>query len=242
MDYNKPNLSIVIPILNEAKNIKILIPKIFYHLQKNNIKKGEVLLIDDNSSDNINPVFLDLKKKFKFIYLLKRRTKKDLSKSCVMGFKKAKSNYILVMDGDLQHNPKYIPIMYQKLIKNDLDFVIGSRDLIKKGRKGLGIIRYISSIFLIFIINIALGKKTDDPMSGFFLFKKKFFHLNKNKLFNQGYKILADLLYANNNPLKTKDIQINFKTRNYGKSKMGFKILIKLILFIKTKLFKKLVR
>ena len=46
-------LSIIIPILNEAKNVLLLIPEINKVRIKLNIKKFEILLIDDNSVDNI---------------------------------------------------------------------------------------------------------------------------------------------------------------------------------------------
>ena len=64
-------LSIVIPILNEAKNILQLIPEINKVKKKIKINKFEILLIDDNSYDHINKVVTKLKKKnsiFKIIY------------------------------------------------------------------------------------------------------------------------------------------------------------------------------
>jgi len=59
-------LSIVIPILNEAKNIQLLIPKINKVKIKLKVKRFEVLLIDDNSQDNIKQVFYTLKKNTNF--------------------------------------------------------------------------------------------------------------------------------------------------------------------------------
>ena len=50
------NISIVIPILNEAKNIKLLIPKIDKEKKKLGLEKFEILIIDDNSEDNIEKV------------------------------------------------------------------------------------------------------------------------------------------------------------------------------------------
>ena len=79
---NNLNLSIIIPILNEAKNIKKLIPKIYNNLKTIKHKKIQIILVDDNSNDNIDEVFSKLKKNFKSIYLFKRKTNRDLSKSC----------------------------------------------------------------------------------------------------------------------------------------------------------------
>ena len=55
-------LSIVIPILNEADNILKLIPEINKIKKKLKIKKFEILLVDDNSKDNIVNVINKLKK------------------------------------------------------------------------------------------------------------------------------------------------------------------------------------
>ena len=60
-------LSIIIPILNESKNIKRLIPEINKIKKKLNLIKFEVLLIDDNSDDDTKIIVNDLKKKF-FIF------------------------------------------------------------------------------------------------------------------------------------------------------------------------------
>ena len=167
-------LSIVIPILNEAKNIQLLIPKINKVKIKLKVKRFEVLLIDDNSQDNIKQVFYTLKKKYKFLKLfIRKNKKKDLSKSCIFGFNKSSFKNILVMDGDFQHPPKYIDKMYKLYIERNYDFVIGSRDLMKRKNYGLSKARWFFSIILIFLINLLLGNKTKDPMSGFFIFKKK---------------------------------------------------------------------
>ena len=174
-------LSIVIPILNEAKNISRLIPRINEVKKKIKIKKFEILLIDDNSYDNIKNVVTKLRKKFSYLKLHIRKDKrKDLSKSCIDGFNIAKYKNILVMDGDLQHPPEYITKLYRVFIRQKLDVVIGSRDLLKRENYGLSRIRKLFSIILIFIINFLLGNKTRDPMSGFFIFKKKIFKKKKN--------------------------------------------------------------
>ena len=67
---------------------------------------------------------------------------------------------------------------------------------LKKKNKGLKFYRLIISIILIVIVNFLLGFRTSDPMSGFFIFKKKVYLKNKKFLFNNGYKILLDLIYS----------------------------------------------
>ena len=233
-------LSIVIPILNEAKNINQLIPEINKIKKKINLNRLEVLLIDDNSHDNIKNVVTRLKKKYSYLKLfIRKNKKKDLSKSCLEGFNKAKYKNILVMDGDLQHPPQYIEKMYNVFINQKCDFVIGSRDLLKRKNYGLSKIRRLFSIILIIMINFLLGNKTKDPMSGFFIFKKEIYTKNKKKLFSSGYKILSDLIYSSKNNLKIKDVNIRFDRRISGKSKMNLSILLILIYFIFSRFVKK---
>jgi len=84
-----------------------------------------------------------------------------------------------------------------------------------------------------------LDFKTSDPMSGFFIFKKEIFYVNKNRLFGKGYKILADLIYNSKYDLKICDIYIDFHKRLFNSSKMSFKILILISFFFVRNFFYK---
>ena len=87
-------------------------------------------------------------------------------------------------------------------------------------------------MFIIYIINFLLDNKTTDPLSGFFIFKKSIYKKNKKKLFGQGYKILADIIYSCPEKLKILDCDIFFDSRKSGKSKMNLLVLLQLIIFI----------
>lgn len=232
-------LSIVIPIFNEEKNITILLKKIISIINKKFVY--EIIVMDDLSTDNSKKNIKRIQKKNNNIKCITRKNKiRDLSQSCADGFKKCNYPYILVMDGDLQHNPSYIPILFKTIIDTSSDIVIGVRNFNKKNiNLSLGKIRIFFSKFLIIIINFFLGKKTLDPMSGFFIFKKNLYKDNKKKLFLKGYKILADLLYSSEKNIKSKDVVIIFKKRKAGSTKINIKILIFLIIFIIKKWIKK---
>jgi len=230
-------LSIIIPILNEGKNIKQLLFKILKNIK---ITKYEIIFVDDNSEDNTTKVFREIKKNNNRINLIVRKSKqRDLSKSCVLGFKVSKYKNIMVMDGDLQHDPSYISKFLSTASKEQCDVVVGCRDLINQKKIEINFFRKLISQLLILLVNVFLGKKTRDPMSGFFLFKKKIFLKVKNKIYNKGYKILADIIYSNKTKLKIIDIKINFKQRKYGYSKINYKILMYLLIFIIKKFFNK---
>ena len=222
--------TIVIPVYNEAKNLGILVPKIYKELK--NIK-FELIIVDDNSNDGTKKILKKFKKK-NFNHLI-RKEKRDLSKSCIEGFKRASSKNIIVMDGDLQHKPSDIKKFLDIFYKNNPDFVVGTRNLFDNRKHNLNFFRLFASRILILIVNSLLGNKTSDPMSGFFMFKKKIFVKSQKKLIKKGYKELLDLLYINNQKIKVIDVKINFDSRMKGKSKMNLKILFFLISMISKK-------
>jgi dolichol-phosphate mannosyltransferase len=226
-------ISVVIPILNEEKNLKKLIKEISKVKIKMKLKNFEVLFVDDNSTDKTKIILNKVIKKNNFVkYILRKQNIRDLSKSCIMGFDKSTYENIIVMDGDLQHPPRYITHLAKLFFNKKADIVVGSRNLFNKRDPGLSFVRYVSSIIIIYVFNFFLHFKTSDPLSGFFIFKKKIYRKNKKKLYGNGYKILADLIYSSQESLKILDQNIFFDTRKSGKSKMNFTVLIQLMIFI----------
>ena len=227
--------SIVIPVYNEENNIRILIHKIYQELKN---RKFEIIVVDDNSTDNTSEILKRFKRK-NFFHLI-RKGERDLSKSCILGFKKSKYNNIIVMDGDLQHKPRDIKKFLHVLHKNNPDVIVGTRDLFKNKKHNLNLLRLFASRVLILFVKLLLGNKTSDPMSGFFMFKKKIFIKSQKKLIQKGYKILLDLIYNKNQKIKIVDVKINFDSRVKGKSKMSGKVLFYLIFMILKKFFVKI--
>ena len=227
------NISVVIPILNEEKNLINLVKEIKKIKNKIKIKNFELIFVDDNSDDNTHKILAELKKKYNFLrYFIRKNKRKDLSQSCFVGYDNSLYDNIIVMDGDLQHPPRFIKNLSKIFFEQKVDIVIGSRNLFKKRGPGLSLIRYLSSLIIIYIINFFLENKTSDPLSGFFMFRKKIYKKNKKKLFGQGYKILADLIYSSPTRLKIVDCEIFFDSRKSGKSKMNLLVLLQLMIFI----------
>ena len=218
--------SIIIPVYNEAKNIL----KLSISLKKNLKKKNyEVIFVDDNSPDNSIKEFKKIKfKNFKFLIRHKNK-KRDLSKSCIDGIKISKFENIVIMDGDLQHQPSCLFNMMNYYEKIKPSILVGIRKF--SNLEGLNILRKFTSLLLIFLINITLEKRTEDPMSGFFIIKKKSFLQVQSKLYQKGFKILCDIIYSNKN-LKINDFEIKFRKRKYNKSKMDLSVLIHIIILL----------
>jgi len=231
----KNKLSIVIPILNEEKNI---LPLTLSLINKIKNIDFEIIFVDDNSLDQTQKILLNLKKRYKFFKPIIRNKKRDLTQSCFDGIEKAKYNNILIMDGDLQHDPIYINKIFAEYKNNNYDIVIGARNLLSGSNQGLSEFRRIASVILIFSFSI-FNIKTSDPMSGFFMFHKNIYFKNKKFLFGKGFKILIDFIINSKKNLIVKDVFIKFKRRHNNKSKMNFRILFFLIQFYFLNIFKK---
>jgi len=215
------NFSIIFAVLNEEQNIRPLITSIKKKLKDINY---ELIFVDDSSSDNTAREIKKFLKKNTKYYL--RKDKKDIVQSSIMGIQKSKYNNIIIMDSDLQHNPKYLPIMIKKYENNRADFVVGVRNFEKN--KGLSKIRLLGSRALCFIYNFFLGYRVSDPMTGFSIFKKKIFKKYHSKLYGKGWKLLADLIYNKEN-FKIIELKINFDKRLYHYSKINFSVLLNVI-------------
>lgn len=211
--------SIVIPILNEEKNIILLTDKI---LQQNLIHKYEIIFVDDNSNDNTINILEKLKKKYSNFNYKIREEENDLSKSICEGIKLAKYENIIVMDGDLQHDPKYLKQLMQKFELLNLEILVLARNF--EDYKSLSFLRTILSKFFNKIISLTLGYKCSDPLSGYFCFKKNLYLRNKDKMILRGYKFLFDLIYTSNSN-KINEIKIDFKPRINHNTKINLKVL-----------------
>jgi len=225
-------ISIISPCYNESDNIEKFVYEIFKIFKK--YKDFELIIIDDSSTDGTTKILLKLVNQFKNLKVIFRSSiYRDLSLSCFQGIRKAKFKTIVIMDSDMQHQPKDVIKLYKKYKKYKSDIVVGTRSLLKRN-PGLGYFRQKSSILIILILNYFLGKRTSDPMSGFFLFNKKIYN-PKNKYFSRGFKILVDLIYGSRKKIKVNDVSITFKLRKNNQSKMNLKVLFYILKFIYTK-------
>ena len=214
--------SIIIPIYNEKNNILKLISRIQYYLKS---IKFEILVIDDDSNDGTKGLFKKIKLKKNVKFIIRKDKPRDLTQSVFLGINNSKNKNLIIMDGDLQHNPKYLPKICKIFSQNKIDLLICVRNF--KNRSGLSILRFFSSVFLIKFINLILGYKSSDPMSGFFVFQKKNF--KKKKLYPYGFKILLSLIYSSNRKININEFQIKFNKRQNNKSKMNLKVLYHIV-------------
>ncbi len=212
---------IIIPTYNEAENIQNITKRIL------EVKEDStILVIDDNSKDGTGVIVDKLSNKDKRIHIIHRPKKLGLGSAYRAGFKyglENKFDYIITMDADFSHNPKYIPLLINKM--KDVDVCVGSR-YVKGGKiKNWGIIRKAISRGANLLAQILLGSSVHDNTTGFRCYKSHVVKeiLNAN-IHSNGYSFLVEIAYfLQKKKYKIGEIPLDFIDRRYGKSKISKK-------------------
>ena len=235
-----PKTIIIIPSYNEQGNIKPLIKNIFRYFKKNKT----ILFIDDNSKDETQSEIKECQKKYKKIYLEKRKSKLGIGSAHKFGFKWAyKRNYkiIITIDCDGTHHPKYINQMVNILIKEKFNIISTNRFLKKNSLKDWNIQRKILTKLRYLVINKLLNINYDS--SGAFRCynsdKVKLKDLLKAK--NNSYSFFWESIFIlNKKNYKIFEIPINLPARSTGSSKMQFKDIFSALFYLLVFFFRKI--
>ena len=118
------DISIVIPLLNEDESLPELHDWIARVMEANQFSY-ELLFIDDGSTDQSWKVIESLQAKNPNVKGIKFRRNYGKSAALNVGFEATQGNVVFTMDADLQDSPDELPIMYHRLINEQLDLISG---------------------------------------------------------------------------------------------------------------------
>ena len=183
---NNITFSIIIPVFNEVKNIieTILnIEKAFKKLDQ----QYEIIFVDDNSTDGTDREIIKVSKDKNFVKLVQHGKKEGLGAASNFGYLNAKGKILMQLDGDLAHNPNDLVLMYNEMIENNLDMVIGSRYIKNGKQEGKTILRDLGSRFMNTIAGFLLKIKLKDFTHTFRVFKYEVFYSVKDFLIEKGH-------------------------------------------------------
>ncbi len=198
-------LSFVIPVHNEAGNVKKLHQELLTTARKIN-QPFEIIFVDDASTDETSQRLKQLKP----VTIITFRTNYGQTAALDAGIHHANGQYVVTLDGDLQNDPADVPKMLEKLKTEDLDVVCGWR---KKRKDNL------SKRFISYGAKLLRKKLVDDGVhdSGCTLrvYKKECFeHLH---LKGEMHRFIPAILKWRG--FKIGEIKVNHRFRKYGQSK-----------------------
>ncbi|MBD3380834.1 MAG: glycosyltransferase [candidate division Zixibacteria bacterium] len=202
-------ISIIVPAYNEQGNIPILAEKMDEMFKKSRLK-GEVILVDDGSSDNTFGEIREASQRYRFIRIMRHKTNRGLTAALETGFNAARGRILMFWPADLQYMPEEIPKLVAK-IEEGYHIVCGWR----QGHYGMK--RFVSWVY--------------NGLSRM-LFRVPIHDFNSVKAFRR--EVIEELpvlregwhrylvVIASQKGYKVGEVKVRLYPRKIGKSKFGF--------------------
>ena len=160
------HVTIIVPAYQEENGIKATLSKLIKLKHKGFL--DEIIIVDDGSKDKTKEIVAS----YEDIKLIRHKENKGYGASLKTGIDNSSNDIICIIDCDGTYPSDQIPILIEKLIKNDLDMIVGART--GKNVK-IPLIRKPAKWFIGKLANWVSGNNIPDINSGLRLFKKKSF-------------------------------------------------------------------
>ncbi len=204
-------ISIVIPTLNEEKNLPFVLRDVKNYMKKLREKKYEIIVVDGYSKDNT----VRIAKGFgaKIIY-----DKIGKGSALRKGMKTAKGKIIITMDADCSHKSSELGLLIEG-IKASYDICMGSRFIQGGGTEDMPWYRKLGNKFFVFLVNLIWGMHYSDLCYGYRSFRKSC--IRKLNLKCNGFGIETEIaIKAAKKKLRVLEVPSFEKARGSGKGKL----------------------
>ena len=223
------DLAVVLPTYNERDNINEVIARLESALTG---LRWEAIFVDDDSPDRTAEVVLASSRRDPRIRLLQRVGRRGLSSACIEGMMATSASCVAVMDADLQHDEKILPLMLARLRAESLDVVVGTRNASGGSMGNFDRSRVWLSRLGERVSHSVSRCQLTDPMSGFFLLRRSFLLEVVRTLQGCGFKILVDLLASSKRPVHLGEVGYTFGVRHHGESKLDLVVGIEYLFLV----------
>lgn len=202
--------SVVIPLKNEEENITDLILElepVMTSLQQ----PWELICIDDGSTDRTRPILEDLAKHKKYLRILVFAKNYGQSSAFDAGFRAAKGDIVITLDGDRQNDPKDIPKILAAI--KDCDLVCGYRHKRKDSwtKKGTSLIANL-------VRQCLCHDGVQDTGCSLKVYRAEC--LQQIKMYNGMHRFLPALFVMEG--FRVKEVLVNHRPRTKGATKYNF--------------------
>src|SRR4051794_340394 len=221
MTSDSPDISILVPTLNEAANLPELLRRTDAALAG---RAYEVIVIDDQSTDDTPAVVADLAGRYPVRLHVRPTAYGGLSGAVLEGMRLARGRVFVVMDAALQHPPEKVPALVAAVEGDNgtpaaaADFALGSRYVTGGSMaERWGPLRRLISRVATLLARPFAGD-TRDPMSGFFALRRETWE-RARRLTPLGYKVGLELM-CKCRVASVREVPIHFDSRAHGRSKL----------------------
>ena len=218
------DLSIVIPLLDEAPNLAELYRELTETLERAG-RSYELLFIDDGSTDETFDILSRLQASDPRVRLIRFRRNFGQTAAFSAGFAHARGRIIVTADGDLQNDPRDIPHMLARL-EEGFDIVCGWR----RDRQDRWLTRRVPSVAANWLISYATGVRLHDYGCSLKVFRAEV--VKPLKLYGEMHRFIPAI--ASEMGVRVAEIVVNHRPRTKGQSKYGLSRTIRVILDLVT--------
>jgi dolichol-phosphate mannosyltransferase len=232
---------VIVPTFNEAANIKVIIPRIFKHIQGTS-----VLVVDDGSPDGTADLVKELQGEYSNLFLEQRESKSGLGSAYRFGFRWGLDRGfedLIEMDADLSHRVRDLAKMIEcKNLDSNIGLIIGSR-WVKGGStinwpKRRKFLSRTANLYVRFM----LGMGVNDSTAGFRIYSANLLKkISLDSIKSEGYSFQIEMTRATRAAgAKIVEVPITFRERESGVSKMSGTIVREAMLLVTLWGFKRL--
>lgn len=210
-------LSIILPTHNEKDNAPLLI----YLIAQ--ILKGvqyEIILVDDGSSDGTGDACQEVLDRLKISgEIIIRKEKTGLGNAYKKGVECSSGDYIVILDADLSHDPREIPLLLKKIKDTGAGIVVGSRYRENGGTCNWPFRRKVTSQGANILAHIFTGKSVSDMTNSYRIYKRDTINYAIRNVKAPGFAYQMEILYHCSKPIE--EIPVKFYERVSGYSKLS---------------------
>jgi len=204
------NISIIIPTLNEEKNLDVLLSRITNNKRLSASIK-EIIVVDGYSKDKTVQVARKHSGKVLF-------DSKGKGSALRKGMRVAKGEIIIMMDADLSNREKEI-LLLAECIKLGYDAAFGSRFIQGGGSEDMPVLRRLGNKFFVLLVNLFWGSNYSDLCYGYRAFSQS--AIKKLSLVSDGFPIETEIsIKSAKKKLKVVEVPSFEKQRVHGKGKL----------------------
>jgi glycosyltransferase involved in cell wall biosynthesis len=219
-------VSVVIPVYNERESVRPLAQELLAVLRALG-RRTEVLFVDDGSTDGTSEVLADLAAAEPEIAVVRLRRNFGKAAALMAGFREARGDAIVTIDGDLQDDPAEIPRLLAEL-EAGADLVSGW----KRERQDSWSKRAASRVFNAVTSRMS-GVPLHDLNCGFKAYRAEV--VRSLALTGDQYRYIPVL--AANEGFRVSEVPVNHRPRSFGSSKYGLERYVRGFLDLLTILF-----
>ena len=215
------DLSVVIPIRNEAASIEALYRELTDVLSTWG-RPYEILAVDDGSTDESFALLSRLQAGDARVRVIRFRRNFGQTAAFAAGFALARGRLIVTSDGDLQNDPRDIPAMVDALERGSHDIVCGWR----KNRKDAFLSRTLPSRLANALISWATGVRLHDYGCSLKVFRAEV--VKPLKLYGEMHRFIPAI--ASEQGVAIAEVEVNHRPRRHGASKYGISRAVRVVL------------